>query len=357
MAGLAGFKRFFTSLFDRDRSNFGFSSPSINIRNFSYKAPLRNFIRTKDYKALPKNWADDPYIEESAMRLYQDYGVGTPFFEAWWNNSPLPKGKQWYHGTQGESFDRFDPKYGPTGIISAFTSDNPEIATSYIPGVMRDWIKPLGLYIKGTNPVSFNANKLRFHMADHATLENISPTVLENIRKKIPNYSIGDNGYPLINYKDAYIYHTKHPTDLISSSLFRNYGADTVQFRNLIDPGDYGYEIPSNVLIAKNPSQIKSVDNIGTFDPKDLNIFHGFAAPVGLAAMKAVDPPLEDAWNPFETLVSAPVGVAGLANKGLAIASDAIMQNLPIERYLPKVGKFFNSGTQNQQPRNLMFGE
>ena len=52
---------------------------------------LGKFADSLDYNDLPKNWADNPEVVQAAEELYRDMGTESPFFKAWFGNWPAAK--------------------------------------------------------------------------------------------------------------------------------------------------------------------------------------------------------------------------------------------------------------------------
>lgn len=102
--------------------------------------------------------------------------------------------------------------------------------------------------------------------------------------------------------------------------------------------------------IAFEPTQIKSVDNIGTFDPNDPNIYRAalpLAAAGGLmsalapndaeARIRAMDAPVEDAWNPVEAF-------AGGLGGGIKSAAMGVLPDGAMDWALNKFGGLMSGG-------------
>lgn len=103
--------------------------------------------------------------------------------------------------------------------------------------------------------------------------------------------------------------------------------------------------------IAFEPTQIKSVNNRGTFDPNDPNIYRAalpFAAGAGLMSMlpsdaeavqriREKDAPLEDAWNPLEAFAG---GVPG----GLKAAAIGVLPDGAMDWAFNRIGGLMSGG-------------
>ena len=104
--------------------------------------------------------------------------------------------------------------------------------------------------------------------------------------------------------------------------------------------------------IAFEPTQIKSVNNRGTFDPNDPNIFKAaipFAAGAGLMAALAPDDaaaiqrirendaPLQDAWNPLEAF-------AGGLGGGVKAAAAGVLPDGAMDWAINRLGGLMSGG-------------
>lgn len=138
------------------------------------------------------------------------------------------------------------------------------------------------------------------------------------------------------NAEDLYGY----PTDSFGNVVFKNTNNDAIVNKNIVDGGT----VPSTMLMVRNPTQIKAANNRGTFNPNDPNIYRGI-----IAGIAANDLPLEDAWNPIESLAVAPVGAASLAGAAGNALLDTVMQTIPF-------GKLIEY-TMSDYDRPLMFRE
>lgn len=104
--------------------------------------------------------------------------------------------------------------------------------------------------------------------------------------------------------------------------------------------------------IAFEPTQIKSVNNRGTFDPNDPNIYRAalpFVAGAGLMSamspneaeaaqrIRAKDAPLEDAWSPIEAFAG---GLPG----GIKAAAMGILPDGAMDWAFNKIGGLMSGG-------------
>lgn len=192
------------------------------------------------------------------------------------------------------------------------------------------------LYVKSEKPVFMDGDGNSWKDYDVSTFigagDNVDKQTL--LQNAAPSGDI--RAYDLVDMSNT---GKLAPTDYFAADLFNRNLADAIHTANIAD----GYNTPSNTIAIRNPEQIKSVYNRGTFNPNDPNIYRGV-----IAAPLIVDPPLEESWNPIESIAAAPIGAASAAGAAGNLLLDAILSTVP-------VGKFFNSGmTDNRQ---LMFGE
>ena len=110
------------------------------MRALASSEKTRKFFDTKRYSDLPDNWASDPEIVRMAHDAWEDAGIQSPFFKAYFGNSkivgpygdPLPI----YTGTRLAGLQVIDPamsvyaqKHGIPG--SSFGSSKPGVAYTY----------------------------------------------------------------------------------------------------------------------------------------------------------------------------------------------------------------------------------
>jgi hypothetical protein len=125
-------------------------------------------------------------------------------------------------------------------------------------------------------------------------------------------------------------------SDLLAN-IARERGHDGVIIRNVKDPNP----LMGNSYIALDPTQIKSVNNRGTFDPKDPNILKGAAMAVGAASLyspenaqareyqnKIEEDALEEAYNPLDMAVAAVTGGGTLTFRAAQAALDPIIDTV-----------------------------
>lgn len=80
------------------------------------------------------------------------------------------------------------------------------------------------------------------------------------------------------------------PTDEIVSIAYKR-GYDGVRFKNIKDTKNFDPEAQdSDVVVAFNPNQVKNVNNLGSFNPNDPNMYHSPASNRSAAMMEATKP-------------------------------------------------------------------
>lgn len=290
------------------------------------------FVETLKHSDLPKNWADDPEVVGLAERAYQQGGTKSPFFKAYFGDSKVvnKSGKPLtvYHGTPESGFDEFYP--GTTWT----TSDFPYAMMYRDKGFFGQSDADIyNLFAKQKNPV--NVGNIDY---------KVSPDTLKELSKK--------SGIPYEDIKAI-------SQDEFADRLWGITRSD--KFRNaLVDKGNDGIiaienNHPSYGVFS--PSQVKSIENRGTFNPDDPNIYRALA-PVGVglgtlaaagmipdteasaksayiaspemkAAMMGIrDEPVKDAWNPVEALATAPIGALTTGARAASVGIDALLSAL-----------------------------
>lgn len=298
------------------------------------------FVDTLKHSDLPKNWADDPEVVRLAERAWQQGGESSPFFKAYIQGTKaLGKDKQpkkYFHGSTAD----FDTFFGPAieGGYHArpeglsFFTDNPEVAETY-------------------------ARKEMFNKFSPETWKegaNIYPVYL-NIDRPLKVNAHG-NYWNDIPYKGDYL-----QTNELGAIAKEDAKKNGVIINSVRDEGaghNWKYDEPlkSTVAVTTDPRQIKSVFNRGTFNPADPNMMRSLA-PLGIgagtlaaagmfpedaeaaamrdpvAAYRAItgkEPSegVEDAWNPVESLLLAPIGAATTGARAASVGIDALLSAL-----------------------------
>lgn len=156
-----------------------------------------------------------------------------------------------------------------------------------------------------------------------------------NIRDVIRGYDTPEMLYPSVDFKSL-------PTDNLASHLRRHTDHDAMWSRGVHDGG--GGAVPAADTIAvRDAGQIKAASGpvMGTFDPNQRSMFRGvlpyamaggaLAAPSAAEArLRERDLPVEEAWNPVESLALAPMGGFWL-DAAMGLAPD--LPEIPEEYY------------------------
>ena len=309
------------------------------------------FAESLKHSDLPTGWADDPEIVDLAAKAWQEAGTDSPFFKAWFGNSKVvdDSGKplQVYHGTNAYDLKKFKP--GKSGLLGGgiYTTPNEKLALRY-----TDYPDTgiYSLYEKMENP---------FRITDMDAASTILGEIYgskaeKELAKRIDKQG---NAAQIITKKDA--------------KKIQDKGYDGI-FWDVLAGKEYS---------TLDPTAIKSVNNRGTFNPNEPNIYRSLApVGVGTAALAAsllaggdeakaaainaaladpasrekaaaaglpYDPPVEEsAWSPADLLV-APVGAVGIPAKLLAMALDAPV-TLGLDAGLSALGELFGGGDRKK---------
>lgn len=362
----------------------------------------QNFAKSLKHSDLPDNWTKDPEIVDLAAKAWQEAGTDSPFFKAWFGdyiNDPdnasqvvtsagLPQVV--YHGVRpgGTMFDTFD--MSRSRDIGAHFSGDRNVAEKFANGnwIGGFWIKDKKLENPIVHDVYLNARQLEetgdiYSNAGELenTLENLYGSGLIDrgvFDKLIGKAKKGDNLYYKMDETRNWGENRTVKSfwkDLNKEMQKKKNGAKGAYYKNDFEGGnDYSYTV-------FRPEQIKSVNNRGTFNPADPNIYRSLAPlGVGTAAMAAsllaggdeakaaainaaladpasrekaaaaglpYDPPVEEsAWSPADLLV-APVGAVGIPAKLLAMALDAPV-TLGLDAGLSALGGLFGGGDRKK---------
>ena len=251
------------------------------------------FAKSLKHSDLPEGWADNPEIVQLAEEAYSVMGTESPWFKAWFGNSkvvdedglPIPV----YHGST-EKFDVFDPTKSRANmdIQGSFFSPWEIDAGGYGPNVHE-------VFLSLQNPASSSKGykALKAHQGENYA----GVSAREDLRKA---------GYDSVNNDDE-------------------------------------------EFIAFFPSQIKSTDNRGTFNPADPTLYKGLIPAVGAGGLLGLmgageaeaaipgeqyvfpaqkrgtvlyEPGLESPIVDPADILTAPFGVAGLIPKAAAMAAE-----------------------------------
>ena len=231
------------------------------IGDITTSAKLEKFFSSLKHADLPAGWQNDQGIVDAAGKLYREMGTDSPFFKAWGGSPEIN-----YHGTT-KNFDTFQSDGVRGGYHSRqpgtyFTTDNPEVAASYV-----------------REPSYFDFDKDKYDVG-----ASIMPVFVNQQKPlKINARGLYWNEIP---YKGNFVL-TNDISDMIKQEGSRNKSA---VIKNVFDEGRgkvASEPKKSTVSILTDPAQIKSRFNRGTFDPSDPNILRTAApwlAGGGLAA-------------------------------------------------------------------------
>ena len=181
--------------------------------------------------------------------------ISTPAFKNWFGNSKIVDDKGapivMYHGTKHQ-FEKFDPKIGYQGAM--FFSPKREFAENYMGGT--DVREPIAVYISAKNPFDYDNPKHR---------EAVIKLAMENtpVYKNAPDQAgmrrvLED----ALTSKDA---NWTTVEDTGFQDAIKKLGFDSF----------YVKESGVKNIAVYDPTQIKSVFNKGTFNPKDPRILYG----------------------------------------------------------------------------------
>lgn len=203
----------------------------------------------------------------------------TPAFQAWFGNSKVADDAGapivLYHGAKTGDITAFGTTggRGKTAGTGLFMSADPTVANTYTP--RREGGSMYPVYVSLQNPliVDFAGQNWNQGGAD---------AVIE----------LGDGTQDaLLDYFGAGPDETVSTDDV--ARLARERGHDGVIIRNVVDNGAYDvpeHEGPTDLYVAFEPTQVKSVFNQGTFDPTSPNILEQRGEqPKGKAVPTSVD--------------------------------------------------------------------
>ena len=184
--------------------------------------------------------------------------INTPAFKNWFGNSKVvdEKGQPlvMYHGTKMQ-FEQFDPNIGYQGAM--FFSPKREFAENYMAGT--DVKEPIAVYISAKNPFDYENPEHRKKVIDLA-IENTA--IYKNAPDQKGMRRVLDEALTAENANWTTI-EDKGFQDAIKKLGFDSFYVKESGVKN---------------LAVYDPTQIKSVFNKGTFDPKDPRIMYGGGA-------------------------------------------------------------------------------
>jgi len=224
--------------------------------------------------------------------------ITKPAFKKWFGDSKVTDNSGQpivvYHARSGDFGEFNTAGRGKTKGTGAFFSSSSDVASTYAVGGNENIVP---VYLSMKRPVVIDANGANWSDIDMTAkistpeikvsdieeqkllAELTGSTVDESSMKTIPaaEMSLGDLK---INNK---VIDKKVNTDDIARWA-RKMGYDGLIIKNVVDSGPSGRYMPEdainphNVYVAFEPTQIKSVFNKGTWNPKDSRILHGTGA-------------------------------------------------------------------------------
>lgn len=240
---------------------------------------LHAMVRTPEFKAWFGDWETDP---ANASKVVDE------------NGEPLVV----YHGTDKGGFNTFKTAGGSgRGDLGVFLTPNREMAQSYVrkgrgKDITRDQTgdpffmgetKVSGVYPLFANirdPLQSNFEGAMWtgeRLGQYSAIDANGETIYsEDGRAYFANYEeaqaliSGKSGASVEGAADHY----QTTDDVVAEA--RQYGNDGAAIYEVVDDGGgnspYAGE-PSTVFVAFDPTQLKSVENFGTFDPTNPNIY------------------------------------------------------------------------------------
>lgn len=208
-------------------------------------------------------------IAASAVNDGQQYDqagqlkTDTPNFKNWFKSSKVvdEQGKPMvlYHGAKSGDITQFNTSggKGKTHGTGLFMSADPSVANTYTPRREGGTIYPV--YVSMQNPLVVDFAGKNWNQGDNDSVIELPDGTQDS----------------LLDYFGAGQDETVSTDDV--ARLARERGHDGVIIRNVIDNG--AYDVPehdgaTDLYVAFEPTQIKSVNNQGEFNPNDPNILN-----------------------------------------------------------------------------------
>ena len=226
--------------------------------------------------------------------------VNTKAFKDWFGDSKVvdENGKPLvvYHGTRNKFTEFQSGAYSEMGgSVGIFFSDNHDVAANYAGSADEATESEQGVhsvYLKVDNLFEYDAQGANWAELDKPVIwvvrdkegdviqqyehERDAEVFVDDYNDDfVEEYGIEPKEYGEITLKQEFDEDGEgRTTDDIFDEAMEN-GFDGVLIKNVIDVGGEGAETltdPSNVYIVKDPKQIKSVANKGSFDPENPNV-------------------------------------------------------------------------------------
>jgi len=261
------------------------------IPTFAPKPPAATDIATAG--------AYTPAEIEEAKRLWEEMGTESPYFKNWSGGAPIisegeeiPDGPvvfESFHGTkkdeEGKSFQYFsdahigkstDTGYSGRGF---YFSDNEDTARAYASKFGDDGVV-LSTFVRINNPLVLKRNQVPAETKSVAKELFDQPGYLESVIPAAANRIRRWNEIIRVNPNRLTAPGSPYASEAIRMIAERN-GHDGIIVTDITGPG--GTTVKE--FIAFDSTQVKSIENIGTFDPTDPSILKGIG--IGAAALPA----------------------------------------------------------------------
>ena len=197
----------------------------------------------------------------------------TPEFKRWFGESKVvdEEGKPLvvYHGTNAdiEAFDasrRGEATGAPSAKMGFFFASDPAVASSYASTFNAYRDTKIGRFLQKITGGKYEA-------VNEALMGIIGKSANDKGANVIPTY-LSIKNPKVVDFGGA-AYRERTYADIIAQA--KREGHDGVILRNTVDEGfNEGGDAVTDVYVAFEPTQIKSINNRGTFDPNDARILN-----------------------------------------------------------------------------------
>jgi hypothetical protein len=249
------------------------------------------FVETLRHADLPVNWADDPEIVSMAGDAYKELGTGSPFWKATFGNSKVVDDAgdplELYHGT-GRKFNEFKNKKPVNGNSLGpghYLSPEKSFAESFMPEGKKGYL--LETYVNTEKPFTITPDSVReiydnaFDITNAMRTKDGVPALPESMRNTF-----------MRGMRENY---EKSIADGPTMARIATYN-ELDKLRPMIEAAGYdsivdGPSVASaKQIVIGNPNAIKSVNNRGTFNPVDPNIYKGLIPLMAAGGAAALAP-------------------------------------------------------------------
>lgn len=230
-----------------------------------------------------------------------------------------------YHGTEADISIFNTNGSGKASGTGAFFTENPDQAATYATG-LDPTMYPVKLSIKKPAIIDYEGS-------------NWNALDIRNAVIELPNGS-QESLMDYFDFDEGELISTDDIARLVRQKA-NDWGVDGLKFENLVDRGGAGRFVneasrkPSNVYVAFDPSQIKSVNNRGTFDPNDDRILY--------QSQQNQTPPVKiNGGDVDKTVTGQPVTFNFVHNTDSATKHFGVPKNkdAPYGRYYEPSGRF-----------------